>query len=206
MFQTEGQEVKGAGLNKSLEPGVVYAHIYSATIKTAKTGKKCLELILESPPLTGGFEGWAIDRDKPEGEKFKGQIAKVGGTIYTSDFNSDDVNKNPILSKIIVMADQLGLRIAIDNLSKDAAITSIEQWVERAVSLLKGHDMYWFLTGKEDEYNGKIRVKLSLPPFKFCNADVDKLPKFDKTNKYHYTPFISTKIEGFEPIQTDFTV
>lgn len=205
MFQTEGQEVKGSGLNRTFEPGVIYAHIFSANVRTAKTGKKSLELMLEGPPLTG-FEGWAVERDKPEGDKFTGQIAKVSATIYTADFNSDDVNKNTILSKIIVMSDQLGMRIAIDNLAKDGTITSIEQWVDRAVALLKDHDMFWFLQAKEDEYNGKIIIRLSLPAFKFCSADEGKLPKFDKTNKYHYGQFVSTKVDSFEPIQTDFTV
>lgn len=205
MFQTEGQEVKGTGLNKTFEPGVIFAHIHSATVKTAKTGKKSLELILEGPPMTG-FEGWPVDREKPEGEKYKGQIAKVSATIYTADYNSDDVNKNVILNKIIVISDQLGMRVAIDNLSKDATITSIDQWVERAISLLKDHDAYWFVSAKEDEYNGKIITRLSLPAYKFVHADENKLPKFDKTNKYHFSPYVGQKVDGFEPIATDFTV
>ena len=65
MFKTEGQEVKGGGLGKSFEPGVVYAHIHSANVRTAKTGKKALELILEGPALPN-FEGWAIDKENPE--------------------------------------------------------------------------------------------------------------------------------------------
>lgn len=205
MFQTEGQEVKATGsANKTFEPGVIFAHIHSATVKTSKTGKKSLELILEGPSLTG-FEGWPVDRDKPEGEKYKGQIAKVSATIYTADYNSDDVNKNLILNKIVIISDQLGLRVAIDNLSKDATITSIEQWVERAIALLKDHDMWWFLAATEDEYNGKMIIKLSLPAYKFCNADESKLPKFDKTNKYHFKPFAgAAKVAGFEPM--DFTV
>lgn len=205
MFSTEGQSVKGGGLGKSFEPGVVLAHIYSAQVRTAKTGKKALELTLEGPALPN-FEGWAIDREDPEGEKFKGQTARVSATIYISEFNSDDVNKNEILSKLIVIADQLGLRKEIDNLSKNAKITSIEQWVEAAVNILKGNDLYWFLTGKEDEYNGKVIVRLSLPKFKFASMDEDKLNKFDKTNKYHFTPLASKSVSGFEPVNNDFNV
>jgi hypothetical protein len=205
MFKTEGQEIKGGGLGKSFEPGVVYAHIYSAQVRTAKTGKKALELTLEGPALPN-FEGWAIDKEDPEGEKFKGQTARVSATIYISDYNSDDVNKNEILSKLIVIADQLGLRKEIDNLSKNAKITSIEEWVEAAVSILKGNDLYWFLAGKEDEYNGKVIVRLSLPKFKFASLDDTKLNKFDKTNKYHYTSLASKPVSGFEPINNDFNI
>ena len=205
MFKTEGQEVKGGGLGKSFEPGVVLAHIYSANVRTAKTGKKALELILEGPSIAG-FEGWAIDKEDPEGDKFKGQTARVSATIYTADFNSDDVNKNEILSKLIVISNELGLRTEIDALSKKASIKSIEEWVEAAVKILKGNDLYWFLAGKEDEYNGKMIVRLSLPKFKFASADETKLNKFDKTNKWHYAPLASKSVGGFEPVNNDFNM
>jgi len=205
MFSTEGQSVKGGGLGKSFEPGVVFAHIYGAQVRTSKTGKKSLEITLEGPPLLN-FEGWAIDREDPEGEKYKGQTARVSASIYISDFNSDDVNKNEILNKIIVISDQLGLRKKIDNLSKNAKISSIEEWVEAAVDVLKGQDAYFFLSGKEDEYNGKIIVKLSLPRYKFCSQDETKLPTFDKTNKWHFSPFITKAVSGFEPVNNDFNV
>lgn len=205
MFSTEGQTVKSGGLGKSFEPGVVYAHIFSANVRTAKTGKKALELILEGPALTN-FEGWAIDKEDPEGPKFKGQSARVSATIYISDFNSDDVNKNEILSKLLVISNELGLRKEIDALAKDSSITSIEGWVTKAVEILKGHDLYWFLAGKEDEYNGKIIVRLSLPKFKFAAADETKLNKFDKNNKYHYAPYTSNTVSGFEPINNDFNI
>ena len=205
MFKTEGQEVKGGGLGKSFEPGVVYAHIHSANVRTAKTGKKALELILEGPALPN-FEGWAIDKENPEGEKFKGQTARVSATIYISDYDTDDINKNEILSKLIVIADQLELRREIDALSKNTNIKSIEDWVEAAVDILRDNNLYWFLVGKEDEYNGKVIVKLSLPKFKFAAIDESKLNKFDKNNKYHFTPLASKSVSGFEPINNDFNV
>jgi len=205
MFKTEGQEIKGGGLGKSFEPGVVLAHIYSANVRTAKTGKKALEFTLEGPAIPN-FEGWAIDKEDPEGPKFKGQTARVSATIYTAEFNSDDVNKNEILSKIIIISDELGLRKEIDALSKNAKITSIEEWVEAAINILKGNDIYWFLAGKEDEYNGKTIVKLSLPRYKFCSEDETKLPKFDKTNKWHFSPLTTKSVNGFEPLNNDFNL
>jgi hypothetical protein len=205
MFKTEGQDVKGGGLGKSFEPGVVLAHIYGAQVRTAKTGSKSLELTLEGPAIPG-FEGWAIDREDPEGEKYKGQTARVSATIYTKEYNSDDVNKNEILSKLLVISDELGLRKKIDALSKDGSITSIEQWVEAAVKILKGNDLYFFIAGKEDEYNGKVIVRLSLPKFKFASADQTKLNVFDKSNKYHYSPLVNKSVSGFEPTNNDFSM
>jgi hypothetical protein len=204
MFSTEGQEVKTGGLNKSFEPGVVFAHIHSAKVRTSQTNKKMLELTLEGPAIKD-FEGWALDRDNQEGPKYTGQSARVSGTIYISEFNSADVNKNDILNKLIIVADELGLRKDIDDLSKDGSITSIEEWVEKAVEVLKGNDLFFFLAGKEDEYNGKVIIKLSLPKYKFCSADQGKVTVFDKTNKYHYAPLVSKTLTGFEP-SNDFSL
>lgn len=204
MFKTEGQEVK-KGLEKSFEPGVVYAHIYSGNVRTSKTGKKSLELILEGPAQTN-FEGWPVDRENPEGEKFKGQSARVTATIYISEYESDDINKNEILNKMVVIADQLGLRKEIDNLAKNPNIKTIEDWVEAAVDILKDNDLYWFLAGKEDEYNGKVIVRLSLPKIKFVSKDEHKLNTFDKNNKYHYTPLNAKSVSSFEPVNNDFSV
>lgn len=203
MFKTEGQDVKQGGVGKSLEPGVKFAHIYDATVKTAKSGKKALELILEGPKLEN-FEGWAISKENPDGPKFTGQSSRVMASIYTDQYNSDDVNKNEILNKIIVIANETGRRKEIDALAKDGSITSIEQWVERAVDVLKNQDAYFFLAGKEEEYNGKTITKLSLPKFKFCAADAAKLPTFDRNNKYHFSPLEVKAVNGFEPASDDF--
>jgi len=205
MFSTEGQEVKQGGLSKSFEPGVVYAHIYSANVRTAKTGKKALELVLEGPELPN-FEGWAIDKNDQEGPKYKGQSARVSATIYISDFNSTDVKKNEILSKLLVIADEAGLRKQVDAVGNDKSVNTIEEWVERVVAILKGHDLYFFLAGKEDEYNGKTIVRLSLPKIKFCSSNEDNLSKFDKNNKYHYTPLSVKPVSGFEPVNNDFNI
>jgi len=83
MFNTKGQEIKtGGGTPKSLQAGVVKAHIHSGSVRTAKSGKKSLELILEGPAMEG-FEGWAIDKNNPEGPKFTGQSSRVSATIYS---------------------------------------------------------------------------------------------------------------------------
>lgn len=197
MFSTQGQEVKQGGIQKSLQPGNVVAHIYSGSVKTSKTGKKALELILEGPAIPD-FEGWAVDKEKQEGTKFNGQSGRVSGSIYTADFNESDVNKNDILRKMIIISDELGLRKQIDDLSNDGTITSIEEWVNKAIEVLKGHDTNFFLTGTEDEYNGKIIVKLSLPRYKFCSADATKLDTFDKSNKYHYSAYVTKEVPGFQ--------
>ena len=201
MFSTKGQEVKTTGgTAKSLQTGVVYAHIYSGQVRTSNKGdKKTLELILEGP-ASEGFEGWAIDKNDLEGPKFTGQSSRVSATIWTDQFNETNVTKNEIMYKIAVIASELGLRNEIDNISA----SGLEEWVEKAMTILKGNNLYWFLKGTEEEYNGKTIIKLSLPKYKFVSADETKLDKFDKNNQYHYKALQNKSVASFEPANSDF--
>lgn len=201
MFSTKGQEVKsGSGTMKSFQPGVVYAHIYSGNVRTSKNGdKKSLELILEGPALEN-FEGWSIDKNDPDGPKFEGLSGRVTATIWTDKWADTNIANNEILHKVLVIAEQLGLKKSVDEISA----SSIEDWVAQAINILKGNDIYWFINGKEEEYNGKTIVKLSLPRYKFCSLDENKLDKFDKNNKYHYRALDSKPVTSFEPVNDDF--
>lgn len=201
MFSTKGQEVKTAGGTvKSLQPGVVYAHIFGGQVRTSKNGdKKSLELTLEGPALPD-FEGWSIDKNDPDGPKFQGLSSRVTATIWTDQHAETNAMKNEIMYKIIVIAQELGLRDAVDNISA----VSLEDWVAQALNILKGQYVYWFLNGKEEEYNGKTIVKLSLPRYKFVSQDESKLDKFDKNNKYHYRALETKPVASFEPVNDDF--
>lgn len=201
MFSTKGQEVKtGNGAMKSFQPGVVYAHIFSGSVRTSKNGdKKSLELILEGPAIAD-FEGWSIDRNNPDETKFKGLSGRVGATIWTDQHNESNVTKNEIMYKLTVIAAELGLRDEVDNISA----SSLEDWVAQAINIMKGYNMYWFLNGKEEEYNGKTIVKLSLPKYKFCSQEETRLEKFDKNNKYHYRALDIKPVSSFEPVNDDF--
>jgi hypothetical protein len=201
MFSTKGQEVKtGNGNQKSFQPGVVYAHIFGGQVRTSKNGdKKSLELTLEGPAIPD-FEGWTIDKNDPEGPKFKGLSSRVTATIWTDQHGETNATKNEIMYKIIVIAEELGLRSAVDNISA----SSLEDWVSQAINILKGQDIYWFLNGKEEEYNGKTITKLSLPKYKFASLDENKLDKFDKNNQYHFKALQTKPVTSFEPVNDDF--
>ena len=200
MFSTKGQEVKTGGTSKSFQPGVVYAHIFAGQVRTSKNGdKKSLELTLEGPAIPD-FEGWTIDKNDPDGPKFQGLSARVTATIWTDQHAETNATKNEIMYKIIVIAQELGLRDAVDNISA----VSLEDWVNQAIGILKGNNMYFFLNGKEEEYNGKTIVKLSFPRYKFCSVDESKLDKYDKNNKYHFRALETKPVASFEPVNDDF--
>lgn len=200
MFNTKGQETKKPGLNKSFEAGVVYGHVYDGWIKTAKTGKKALELIIEGPAMKD-FEGWPVDRNNPDGAKYTGQTAKVMGTSYTDQYADNSLSRNEIMYKLTMIAEAVGKRKELDSISVD----TLEQWAEAVINLVKGNNAYFFLRGSEEEYNGKTIVKLSLPKYKFVADDETKLDKFDKSNQYHYRALVAQKVSSFEPAD-DFNV
>lgn len=201
MFSTQGQEVKtGSGTSKSLQPGVVYAHINSGQLKTSSKGdKKVLELFLEGPELEN-FEGWPISKDNPDGPKYKAQTARVTATMWTDEFNNPNVSRNEIMHKLSIIATELGLRDELNQIQAN----SIDEWVMKVLSLVKGKSIYWFLKGTEEEYNGKTIVKLSLPKYKFASVDESKLDRFDKNNKYHYKALVTKPVNSFEPATDDF--
>lgn len=201
MFSTKGQDVKTTGgTERSLQPGVVYAQIFDAKVKTSTRGdKKVLELTLEGPALEN-FEGWTITKGDENGPRFKGQSGRITATMWTDQFNETNPMKNEIMFKLISAAIEMGLRNEIDNI----AAATLESWVTEAASILKGHYLYWFLKGTEEEYNGKTIVKLSLPRYKFCSLDESKLDRFDKTNQYHFKPLVTKTVSSFEPVNDDF--
>ena len=201
MFNTKGQEIKTGGTSKSLQAGVVYAHIFDGQVRTAKSGKKSLELTLEGPSIEN-FEGWSIDKNDQDGPKFKGQSARVSATIYSDQFESHSPAKNEIIYKLLFIASELGLRDDADNISA----TSIEDWAAQVINLLKGKNLYFFLKGTEEEYNGKTIIKLSLPRYKFAGKDENSVDKFDKNNQYHYKALQTKPVSGFEPANDDFDI
>lgn len=206
MFNTKGQDLKSGGQSKSIQPGVVYAHVTGGQVRTSNKGdKKVLELFLETPPIPN-FEGWPMDRENPEGPKYKGQTGKITATMWTDQFNANDVNKNDILNKLFVIGKELGIRSSLDNISTLHDINSIEDWARHAIDLIAGNDLYFFIKGQEEEYNGKTIVKLSLPKYKFCSVSQDKLEKFDKNNQYHYKALDTKAVDKFEPANDDFSI
>jgi hypothetical protein len=83
---------------------------------------------------------------------------------------------------------------------------SIEEWTEKVINLVKGKNLYFFLKGTEDEYNGKTIVKLSLPKFKFASSTEEGVDKFDKNNQYHFKALKTKSVSGFEPANDDFNM
>lgn len=69
----------GGGLSKVIQPGNITCKINSITLDKVpyKEGAYNLNLHLETADLGADFEGFLVDKDNPDGPRYKGQIGKV---------------------------------------------------------------------------------------------------------------------------------
>lgn len=80
MLSTKNVSTNGAsGPAKTISPGNVRAKINSVALEEFKfkPGSYHLVLNIEGEEMGDGFEGFLIDKDNPEGPRYKGQVGRV---------------------------------------------------------------------------------------------------------------------------------
>jgi hypothetical protein len=122
--------------------------------------------------------------------------------MWIDSANETSPSKNEIMNKLSIIAVELGLKDELDQINA----SSIEDWVAQVAKLVAGKNLYFFLKGQEEEYNGKTIVKLSLPKFKYASAYEDKLDVYDRNNQYHFKALQNKPVAGFEPVNDDFNM
>ena len=122
--------------------------------------------------------------------------------MWIDSANETSPSKNEIMNKLSIIAVELGLKDELDQINA----SSIEDWVAQVTKLVAGKNLYFFLKGQEEEYNGKTIVKLSLPKFKYASAYEDKLDVYDRNNQYHFKALQNKPVAGFEPVNDDFNM
>ena len=83
-LSTKNITTGGDGVSKTLEPGVALCKINGLSLEEFKfkDGAYNVILHLEGEDLGSGFEGFFIDKDKPELGKHKGKVGNVKGTEW----------------------------------------------------------------------------------------------------------------------------
>lgn len=85
MLSTKNVTTGGNGATpKTLTPGNVVAKINSVTLEDFKFKPGAVHMILhiEGNEMGGDFEGFLIDKDNPEGGRYKGQVGRVRTSEY----------------------------------------------------------------------------------------------------------------------------
>lgn len=153
MFNTK--EVKTTNKNyisKYLNPGQHLVKINKITPKTASTGTSQLQFEVETEPVT--TEGFV------PAEGYTGQVGTVK-TVYIANQEQEQ----QISALISSLADELGVREAVDSISAD----TIGEYAEQLSKIVcNGEYVYMTINGREymNSNTGKKGTELQFPRFK----------------------------------------
>jgi hypothetical protein len=184
MFSTKGVVLKSEGGFKYLSYGVQKAVIVGYELKTAKTGKQMVVLLMEGPKVTdAGFE-------PDPASKFGGRIGRVNFTIYFDKDNKEQMEQ--FITNIALIAKKLGVSEQVDVIEA----SDLESYLNKLMPVLRGKFAVWAITAQEYVYNkdGKDKVGYSLGLRRYgfiasldeVEADPNHIKPFNKDDKYDY--------------------
>lgn len=198
-------EEKKEYISKTISPGNRIVKINSIKFYKTKIGYNVV-LNVESKPIGGDFEGFAIDKENPDKGKYLGQVGKV--KLSRFPFNGDkwDGSKYVPSDNPEELMDQR-IKLAIQNILMEGGHKlneygeGFESWEDfeklfNEKNILKD---VWFemAIGGEEEFNeqGFKNVKLFLLPrtkeaknIKLESNSLVSIVKFDANNTKHLVP------------------
>ncbi len=194
MLSTKNINVgSGTSVAKTFVPGNVKAKINAVTLEDYKfkEGAKHLLLHIEGEDMGAGFEGFLIDKDNPEGGRFKGQIGRVRASEYafvTEETRFGSVDRDAeILKAIKSICIALDITKWFDN--QDEKHETVEEFVEAFNSDAPFKDKWLNLCLGGREYTndaGYVNYDLFLPkfrkglvPYESASVKDSKLIKFE---------------------------
>jgi hypothetical protein len=214
MISTKDIQSKGGNLPKTLSPGEHVVKINSINLESVsyKEGAYHLILNVEGPDLGAEFEGFFINKDRPEIGRYKGQIGRVKFSYYPF---SDGVTKTGIK----VSRDTGILRaiqqvcISTDNLKwfeeADGKYNTIEEFIKGANKALSSDaKLRMCIGGKEYEKDGYTKYDLFLPKstkdayvMENASTEPSKLMKYNPTE--HIKKTEAKPVSSFGSSSTD---
>lgn len=184
----------GGGTPKVIQPGNIECKINSVTLDKVpyKEGAYHISLNVETQPMGDNFEGFLVDKDNPDGDRYLGQIGRVRFSEWPF---SDGETK----SGIKIIRDKEIVR-AIETICKEVGCTdwleqqdnvyeTIEEFMEafNSEKPFKNKFVKMCVAGREYmNKQGYMNYDLFLPKvmrgqvnFERVNAELSKLIKFD---------------------------
>lgn len=180
----------GSGLPKTISPGNQVLKINSIELEDFKfiDGAKHLMLHVETAPIDG-FEGFLIDKDRPDLGNYSGQIGKVKASQYAfADGETKSGQKIQRDRSIMIFLQNLCKTLGINEwfVSQDNLHETIEDLINafNKTAPFKNKYLEFCVAGKE--YIGKTG---------YTNYDM-YLPKGEK-NKYSFGEVDSNKVLAY---------
>ena len=169
MISTKDVQATSSSPKKTLSPGEHTVKINSIALESVsyKAGAYHLILNVEGPNMGSDFEGFLVDKDKPNGARYKGQIGKVKFGYYP--FSDGETKTGIKISRdLSILRAIQQLCIASNKLEwfeeADGKFATIEDFVKGANNVISDGSLFKMcVNGKEYEKNGYINYDLFLP-------------------------------------------
>ena len=216
---TKNVKTEESSISKTFTPGEIVAKINNITLEEAKFKEGAYNLILslETEPVGPSFEGFFINKDKPELGRYEGKVGSVKATLWPI---ADGVTK----SGIEISRDMELLKL----IKQICTATNCVQWfndqdekhdtIEQFVNVFRTEAPYantfykFCIAGKEYKNKaGYNAYDLFLPkfskegnPIEVLNATESKFLKFNREE--HIIKRKVENVESFEPATEVFGV
>jgi hypothetical protein len=169
MISTKDVQATSSSPKNTLSPGEHTVKINSISLESVsyKAGAYHLILNVEGPDMGASFEGFLVDKDKPSGARYKGQIGKVKFGFYP--FSDGETKTGIKISRdLSILRAIQQLCIAGSKLEwfeeADGKFATIEDFVKAANVVIADDSLFnMCINGKEYEKNGYINYDLFLP-------------------------------------------
>jgi hypothetical protein len=222
MLSTRNVKETSSRINAKMSPGNADVKIHSLELTEGYNHiqNKSYNLILnvETMPVTAeGFEGFLVDKDRPELGRFLGQVGRVKYQAYSFQDGETKTGRkqnrdNDILLAVCKIADALSLRDELDNAVDSAALSRIEDLMPLATRIFKGKYLSICAAGRGyKDKGGYTQYELYLPypkegknPFTALQNQ-DNLITFTEANHIS-APKEATPVANFEPAGNDFEI
>lgn len=204
---------EGGGINKVIQPGNVIAKINSVELEPFKfiEGAYHFVMKLETEPIDG-FEGFLIDKDRPELGNYKGQVGDLRASQYAF---ADGTTKSGIKIErdrsILIFLKNLCTALGCNDWFKaqNNKHETIEQFILAFNNEKPFAEIYldWCIAGKEYENRqGYIAHNLFLPKsskgsYAFSEHDSGKTMIYNEVD--HLVKLDKTPIKKFDNLEAD---
>ena len=216
MLSTSGMKA-GSGKEKPvIGPGNQVVKINSITFDVTPYAADAYNIILhvESEPMEGDFQGFLVDPNNPNSQRYAGQVGRVRFSQYAYKDailpNGNEISRDTeVMKAMIFLSEQIGKRTELDAIQAN----TIEEFMTKCNSVLSGPTFLNVCLGTREWENkeGYINDDLYLPklskagiPLEALGVENSRLITYNINDKNHYRPVVKKDVpttNAFEPAQ-----
>ena len=207
MLSTKNMKSGGGNTRPVIDAGNHKIKINDLTYDQTPYDKDAYNITMhvETEPVDGEFQGFLVDRQNPNGPRYKGQVGRVKFSQYAyKDFvlpSGVEIKRdNSTLKSMVVLAETLGKRDELDNIEAK----NIFDFMKACREIFKNSEYFMACIGGREWENkeGYVNLDLHLPKgekgkflIESCDNDNSKLLEFDATK--HIKRLVKKQVTSF---------